>query len=390
MYAAIIPFAAAYYFILADPGDISEGDLYLRLVFWLIVLRIAMTFYEVPRGALAPELSKDYDQRNQLAGVAMAFGWLGGAGIAFVAQQFFLDSFVDKAGYQQLAFWGGLGLFVGCVVSTVGLHREIPSLHIPQARVFSPLTLFREAKETLSNRAWIVLFLSGCIYALLVGTEQGMYTYYNEFLWQFKPEEVSIFSLFQAICVIVLSLLAPAIAYGREKKKIAIGIFLTTICLGQLPLILRLIDPHVAFSTFPANGTDALWWILLLHAGFMASVGALGFIFVTSMSMEIVEATQRRTKRREEGLLGTVNTFVHKLVGAGGVMISGLIVSAAGFDQSDATVEQLTGPVVSRFALIHVAIGVTLPFVSLALLSMYDIDRNTHNENIDELGYSES
>ena len=389
MYAAILPFAASYYFILSDPGDLSQPELYARLVFWLIVMRISMTFYEVPRSALGPELTKDYDQRNQLSGLNMAFGWLGGAGIAFIAQRYFLDSFLDRDGYQILAFWGGVGIFVGCALSTVGLHRQIPSLHVPEPRSFKPRVLFAELRETLSNRAWIVLFLSGCFYALLVGTEQGMHTYYNEFLWQFKPAEVSVFSLFQAFSVIVLSLLAPLVARGRDKKKIAIGIFIVTISLGQLPLLLRLLDPHVAVPLFPANGTEALWWILLLHAGFMASVGGLGMVFVISMSMEVVESSQTKTNRREEGLLGTVNSLVQKLIGAGGVLISGVIVSLAGFDQPDVTLEQLQGPVVSRFALMHIVLGITLPLAALIMLLFFNIDRATHEQSIRELGYAE-
>jgi Na+/melibiose symporter-like transporter len=389
MYAAIVPFALAYYFILLDPGDISEGSLYLRLIFWLIVLRLSMTFYEVPRGALAPELSKDYDQRSQLAGWGMAFGWLGGAGIAFIAQQFFLESFVDRNGYQLLAFWGGLGIFIGATVSTVGLHSHIPRLHVPPPRPSDLKTLFSEAIETLSNRSWMVLFASGCIYSLLVGTEQGMGTYYNEYFWQWKPADISIFALFQAGCVIFLSFMAPFVARGRDKKKVAVAIFMTTIALGQLPLILRLIDPYVPFATLPANGTTALWWILLLHAGFLASVGSLGFIFIGSMAMEIVEDVQRKTNRREEGLLGTVNSFVQKLVGAGGVLISGIIISAVGFDAPGVTLEQLQGPVITRFAIVHICLGVTLPVVSTLLVLLYDIDRKGHEKNISELGYVE-
>ena len=64
----------------------------------------------------------------------------------------------------------------------------------------------------------------------------------------------------------------------------------------------------------------------------MSSLGALGFVFIGSMGMEIVEQVQDRTGRREEGLLGTVNSFVHKLIGAGGVLISGIIISMVGFD----------------------------------------------------------
>ena len=389
MYVAILPFAAAYYFVLRDPGDLTETALYFKLLFWLIVLRLSMTFYEVPRGALGPELSKDYDQRNTLAGLSMAFGWLGGAGIAFVAQQFFLDSYLDRAGYQQLAFWGGLGIFIGCAVSSLGLHREIPKLHVPPSRKLHIKSMLREGVETLSNRSWIVLFIAGCIYSLLVGMEQGMGTYYNQFLWQWKPSDIAVFALFQAGCVIVASLLAPFIAMGRDKKKIAVIIFLITIAVGQLPLILRLLDPYVAFSTFPANGTTEIWWILLLHAGFTASIGALGFIFIASMGMEIVEEVQRKTNRREEGLLGTVNSFVHKLIGAGGVFISGLIITGVGFDAPGVTLEELQGPVITQFAFVHICLGLSFPIVSTLLILFYNIDRHGHENNISTLGYVE-
>ena len=389
MYAAIIPFAVSYYYILRDPGDISNSLLYLRLLVLLVTLRIAMTFYEVPRGALAPELSKDYDQRNLLSGWGMAFGWLGGAGIAYFANKFFLESFVDLAGYQRLAFWGGLGIFISSAVSTIGLHKHIPNLHVPEKRKFDVRSFFKEAVETLSNRSWLVLFFAGCVYSLVVGTEQGMYTYYNEYFWRWKPTEIAIFSLFQAGTVIAVSFMAPLIARGRNKKRIAVGVFLTSIALSPLPYVLRLIDPFFAFSTFPANGTISLWWILFLHAGFTASIGALGFVFVTSMSMEIVEDVQRATNRREEGLLGTVNSFIHKLVGAGGVLVSGVIVSASGFDRAGVTLEQIYGSVVSRFATVHVCIGFFLPIVSTLLVLLYDIDRKGHQENIETLGYVE-
>ena len=137
------------------------------------------------------------------------------------------------------------------------------------------------------------------------------------------------------------------------------------------------------------NGSTALWWILLFHAGFLASVGALGFIFIGSMGMEIVEDVQRRTRRREEGLLGTVNSFVQKLVGAGGVLISGMIISFAGFDTSGVTTEQLQGPVITRFAMVHIGLGITLPFISTLLVLLYDIDRKGHESNIESLGYVE-
>ena len=218
MYASIIPFSLCYYLILQDPGDISDGEMFTRLLVLMILMRIAMTFYEVPRAALVPELSKDYDQRNNFSGVGMALGWLGGAGISFIHMEFFLgDSYFNTSGYQLLAFWGGLGIFISTAFTAIGTHKHIPNLHVPPERSFHIPTFLKEAKETLSNKAWIVLFLSGCIYSLLVGVDTGAVTYYSAYLWQWQPNEISVYSLWQAASVICIALFAPMIAYGRNN-----------------------------------------------------------------------------------------------------------------------------------------------------------------------------
>ena len=69
--------------------------------------------------------------------------------------------------------------------------------------------------------------------------------------------------------------------------------------------------------------TEYLFWIF-------ANV-ILPLFFIGSMVMDITEQVEQKTGRREEGLLGTVSSFVHKVVGAGGVMISGLILSISGW-----------------------------------------------------------
>ena len=390
MYAALLPFAGSYYLLLTDPGDISDQSLFIRLLVLLIILRLSMTFYEVPRGALAPELSKDYYQRNALSAWGMAFGWIGGAGIAFVANFYFLDSFVDKEGYQTLAFWGGLGIFIGGMVSCLGTHRNIPNLYAPEPRSMHYRAFLREARETLANRSWIVLFLAGCIYALLVGVEQGVGTYYNEYLWQWSPKQIAPFAFITALSVIATVALAPFIARGRNKKHIAVSIFMVTVTVGPLPVFLRLLDLSYGTNFFPENGSDLLWWILLVHTCTMSSLGALGFVFIGSMGMEIVEQVQDRTGRREEGLLGTVNSFVHKLIGAGGVLISGIIISMVGFD--DPLLDKTAlygGSAIIEFGWIHVVISFVLPIFSTILVLLYDIDREKHEHHLTTLGYQD-
>ena len=156
-----------------------------------------------------------------------------------------------------------------------------------------------------------------------------------------------------------------------------------------MPIAFRLLDIYYGTNIIPANGTDALWYILAIHGASMASLGALGFVFIGSMVMDITEQVENSTGRREEGLLGTVSSFIHKLVGGGGVLLSGLILSFSGFDNPDFSSELYGGDVINRFAVIHLVIGLSLPFISTLFVLMYDIDRTKHNTHVSDLGYVE-
>ena len=315
---------------------------------------------------------------------------MGGGGIDFLAKRYMLESFVDLEGYQVLAFWGGIGIFIGAAVSCIGTHRNIPDLHKPPPRSLNIRDFFAEAIDTLSNKSWIVLFFSGIFYSLLIGLESGVGTYYNEFFWQWDPFVLAPMSLITLFSVISLVFFAPFIAYGRSKRNIAVSIFIFTIIVGPLPPALRLLDLYYGTNLLPGNGTDALWYLLAVHGALMASLGALGFVFIGSMSMDIVEQVQKKTDRREEGLLGTVNSFVHKLVGAGGVLLSGIILTVSGFDDPSASLaDKYGGAVINKFVIIHLVIGMTLPFISTLLVLMYDIDRTKHNTHVTDLGYVE-
>ena len=158
--------------------------------------------------------------------------------------------------------------------------------------------------------------------------------------------------------------------------------------LGPLPIFLRLIDPYVAISTFPENGSDMLWWVMLIHACTTSGLAMLGFIYVGSMGMEIVEDVETKTGRREEGLLGTVNSMIHKLVGAGGVVIAGVIITVSGFDDPALDPSEKYTTAINTFSWIHVGVGFFLPLCSTLLITQYSISRESHMENISGLGYT--
>ncbi len=401
MYAGIIPFAVSFYALLQPPADLSQNGLFFRLLLLTVAVRVSMTFYEIPRGALGPELTKDYDQRTQMVGWGTAYGWFGGAGFAWIILAFLLPetaeyqgsrAYLNPEGYRHMAWIGGLVIFVTSMISTVSLHRHIPNLHVPEidpSAKFSVQKLGREIIETLSNRSWLTLFAAGLVFALYVGLHSNTDRYYDLYFWQWVPAQVQVFPIVHMAIAISCGLLVYPLTRGRDKKRIAIGLFLLSITLGSLPVGLRLLDPMFSVTLFPANGTDVLWWILLLHSSFLISLGVIGFILIGSMVADIVEESQRATGRRSEGLLTAGPALAQKTMSAGGVFVVGMLLSAFGFSTANPTMESMQEPI-RNLATFHVALNLTLPWISIYLVSKYTITRSGHAQDIKNLGYAES
>ena len=369
MYAGILPFAVSFYLLLQPPADLSQNGLFVRLLCLAVAVRVSMTLYEIPRGALGPELTKDYDQRTQLVGWSTSYGWFGGAGFAWLTLAFLLPetaeyqgsrAYLNPDGYRNMAWIGGVLIFAtGMIV------------------------------ETLSNRSWLMLFAAGLVFALYVGLHSNTDRYYDLYFWQWTPEHVQIFPVVHMFVAISCGLLVYPLTRGRDKKRTAIGLFLLSATLGPLPVVLRLLDPLVSVSLFPANGTDVLWWLLLLHSAFVVSLVVTGFILVGSMGADIVEESQRQTGRRSEGLLTTGPALAQKMVSAGGVLIVGLLLSAFGFSVPNPSVEAMQEPI-RNLAIFHVALSLSLPWISIYLVSKYTITRQGHGQDIRSLGYAEA
>ena len=64
--------------------------MFIKLLVLTILIRLAITFFETPRAALGPELTKDYDRRNLLNGMGLFFGYVGAIVIGFVMLEYFL------------------------------------------------------------------------------------------------------------------------------------------------------------------------------------------------------------------------------------------------------------------------------------------------------------
>ena len=141
-----------------------------------------------------------------------------------------------------MAWIAAITVFITTTLSTVGLQGQIDRLYTPpQAQKLRARELLHEARETLANRSWLMIFFAGIVFALFIGLQSGTDTYYHVYFWEWVPIQIRTIPLVQMVAVVICGLLAGRIAKGKDKKRLAVGLFSATVVLGPLPVGLRLL-----------------------------------------------------------------------------------------------------------------------------------------------------
>src|SRR3569623_1985662 len=131
MYASALPIAIGWQILRIPPAE-SEG---LRLG-WLfvtaVVVRSAVSCFEVPSQALTPELTTDYDERTRITAYRYLFGWAGGLSIVLLAYGVLLTARPDypnglfnTVGYHHLAIHSAELMVPAILISALGAHGQI-------------------------------------------------------------------------------------------------------------------------------------------------------------------------------------------------------------------------------------------------------------------------
>ncbi|HYR80339.1 MAG TPA: MFS transporter, partial [Candidatus Dormibacteraeota bacterium] len=132
------------------------------------------------------------------------------------------------------------------------------------------------------------------------------------------------------------------------------------------------------------NGTGALFAIVFVFYFIAAVLGLSGFIIVSSMMADVVEDAAVTTGQRSEGLLFAANGLISKCVTGVGTFFSGLILGWVSFPQH-ATPGQVDPAILHHLGMVFVPIVAIFSAISIAVLMFYDIDRSTHQKNLEQL-----
>lgn len=386
MYFAALPTAIAYYFVWNPPSSLQGNELFPYLVVISILIRTLITLHEVPSSALAPELTDDYDERTSFLSFRYFFAWVGGLTVAYVAlSQLLTPTEADPSGFFNIEGYNTYGLlaavliFISIMTSALGTHKHIPNLKAsPPRRKLTPVKIVTEMFETVSNRSFAALFAAAFFGFLASGIGSALNYYINGFFWEFTTEQTSMLTLSVFLSAFSALFIAPIVSKTLGKKKGMIIIGFIAFTLTPLPVFLRLI------GLMPANGTDLLFYIIIVTSIIDTAFLIVSQTLLASMIADIVEESEIRTGRRSEGVFFAGISFIRKLVSGVGIMLATMILTVAEFPEK-AQPGTVPDEAVFKLGAYYVPSLFGIWMAMICCLLFYRISREIHGQNLETL-----
>ncbi|MFZ4747392.1 MAG: MFS transporter [Sphingomonas sp.] len=380
LYASALPIGLSWLLLWYPP----EGSTPLALG-WLLVTaifaRAAIATNEVPSLAMAPEMTPDYHERTSILRYRYLFGWLGGLSMLMLAYGVFLTQMSGagaRSGFASYGWFGAGVMVVTVLLSALGTHRRMA--HPPTQRI-APQSfgaLLTDVRQSLGNRAFIVLMLAGIFGYSNQGVGFAISQYNLNFVWQLRGSELLIYAvgLFGGMVAIFFTVMPVARAMGKPQAAAMFTVVSALFVCSSYTLRLM--------GWFPEVGSPALLplFMLLNTTGSAAGIGAL--MIGASMMSDVVEASEERTGRREEGLFFAGALFMQKTATGFGILIAGQLLALADFPEK-AVAGAVPLAAIDRYTLYFVIATLVLAAASAWACLKFPFGEAEHNARLAKL-----
>jgi glycoside/pentoside/hexuronide:cation symporter, GPH family len=385
LYASALPIAISWLLLWYPPA--GSGQMVLG---WLLVVaiftRAAIATNEVPSLAMAPEMTPDYHERTSVLRYRYLFGWAGGLTMLMLAYGVFLPVMSGPgaaAGFHNYGLFGAVVMAATVLISALGTHRLYAREPTKRIARKSAAETGRDIKETLSNRAFIILMLAGLFGYVNQGVGFAISQYNLNYVWQLKGGELLIYAgaLFGGMVAIFFAVMPIVRLLGKVRASavLAFGSALFVSSTYSLRLL----------GVFPEPGAPMLMpaFLTLNTIGTALGIGAL--MIGASMMSDVVEDAEARTGRREEGLFFAGALLMQKASTGLGIFIAGWILSIAQFPEK-AVPGGVPVEILDRYTLLFVIVTLGLGTCAALVSLRFPFGQAEHEARVAALAVAAS
>jgi Na+/melibiose symporter-like transporter len=229
--------------------------------------------------------------------------------------------------------------------------------------------------ETLRDKSFFALFISSMASAVATGLTAALTFLMLTYFWAFSSEQIYYWTALVVLSALIGLMIAPRASKRWGKKGAAIRLGLLAFTVQPLPVLFRLI------GWMPDNGDPLLFPILAvvntIDLGLIIAMQAILY----SMLADLVERSEVRTGRRNEGVFFSALTFIRKTNQGIGAFMAGIILQVVALPRGVAP-EQVPAASLTQLGGWLVISQWLLWSIMLAALAFYRLDRHQHQLNL--------
>ena len=382
MFASAIPLGLFTWFLFAPPEGLDQTGLFWWLTGFAILVRFALTLFNVPYISLGAELSTDYKERTSITAIRLVFATLFSVIVMivgylyyFVPTEEYSNGLLNKDAYPTFALLCGVLMAIFIVISAWGTRKIIPNL--PQPSAFQNQLTTRQLLGSLGTAFKMPSFRSLVIFIMLlyIGLGVGIIfsPYYGPYYFGFTAQEMAVLPISSAVGGFLALLIAPNLGDKLDKKwatfwgALVSGIFFT------MPYNLRML------GFFPDNGAPLLLPLFLVTLIIAYSALWIAASLASSMMADVVDEFDLKTGNRQEGLFFSTMSFAHKMTTGVGTFVAGLLLAWIEFPKQT-NVEDVPQSAIDGLGLVGGPIVLSFFILSIFFITSYPITKARYLE----------
>jgi GPH family glycoside/pentoside/hexuronide:cation symporter len=283
------------------------------------MLATTYTLFVVPYTALGFELTPNYDERTRVVRWRMYIGLGGSLAAGWLFRIASADYFPNLGAG---AFWVTVGVAVIVLIS--GMIPVFACKENLAVERQEPIRLIPAVKYTMTNKAFIILFIAYVFVIVALFSAQGIAPLLMQhYVFGGDAKALGNFQGLLTTCAVVLSygsMILIGYISTRTSKRIAMIVGLSLALIG------------VALSYF---AMDPRWPWAMYITNFIAFLGLQGcWLMVDSMVADVCDDDELTSNRRREGMFSAVKGFALKAAQALTFGLGGYLAVVAGYDPS--------------------------------------------------------
>ena len=392
MYASILPLTALYVFVWHPPsGASSQFVLFGYLLTLSILLRLSMTTFDVPVRTLVAELTPDYDERTRLASLPISASWFIGAVMTIAMYGIWLKDSAEMgngqthiAGYQQAAVVWAAIILASLLFSSIGLHPEIPRLHMKTPEQNSSLTdMARTFGHLFQIRSLRALLLSSLFVGIGLGTTAALWMYQYGFFYGIRSKQMAVLMVGEALASLAVAPVVRKFVVKGEKKIMAIRFLVASVAISMI------LPPLLVLKLIPERGSDGLL-ILLAAYDFLSQLAwIVTASIIYSLYADVTDEVVLLMGKRLEAVIFACQSFIDKIATALGALLAGLLLTLIHYPTA-AEGAVISEDVLAMLGLSYMGVWFVFASVGIWFVSRYEITRSSHAAEIRVLEVAKS